>query len=83
MNPPPANLTEPAPPRATPEALLAAARQAVRQYFSSCFWFWREPDVALTTTEDVRSVIENLRENGNHDAWRTAQQLQRMLLQCH
>ena len=65
-----------------PESLLEAARALVRQFFSGCFWF-RHPDAEIQNADDIRVVIENLRENGNHQAWRAAQRLHRQFLQCH
>ena len=60
------------------EALLERARAAVRLYFNSCFWF-RHPDAPLDTADDVRVVVEHLREYGDHSAWRLAQELHKCL----
>ena len=60
------------------EALLERARAAVRQYYPECFWYWRV-DAPIHTSDDVRSVIEQLRSYGGKEAWRLAQDLQRCL----
>ena len=68
-----------APPRPAPEAAVRLARAAVKEFYASCFWF-RHPDAPLPETEeDVRLVIENLRENGNKQAWKVAQNLVKCL----
>ena len=61
-----------------PEAVLERARAAVREYFARCFWFWH-PDHTVQTAEDVRLVIEQLREYGDHKAWKLAQGLHKCL----
>ena len=68
-------------PADVPESLLEAARVLVRQFFGGCFWF-RHPDAEIQNADDIRVVIENLRENGDHQAWRAAQRLHRQFLQC-
>ena len=55
------------------ETVLTQARQAVRD-FHECFWF-RHPEADITDSEDVRLVVQHLREYGGHRAWRRAQQL--------
>ena len=60
------------------EDVLAQARAAVKEYYSSCFWFWN-PEAAITSADDVRSVIEHLRGYGDKQAWRAAQDLSRGL----
>ena len=60
------------------EDVLAQARAAVKEYYSSCFWF-RHPEAEIRSAEDVRVVIEHLREYGDKRAWRVAQDLQRCL----
>lgn len=61
-----------------PQAALDLARAAVREYFTSCFWFWN-PNAAITSDDDVRQVIELLRGYGDKRAWRAAQDIQRCL----
>ena len=64
-------------PPAPPE-LLAQAAALVKSY-PECFWFWH-PDVRIRSLEDVRLVIEHLREYGDRRAWLAAQDLNRCLL---
>ena len=59
------------------EEVLEQARTAVRE-FPGCFWF-RHPESTIETVDDVRVVVENLREYGGHRAWRVAQRLQKCL----
>ena len=66
----------PAPIPAPPE-LIERASALVRNH-AECFWFWH-PDARVRHLEDVRLVIEHLREYGGHRAWREAQELQRCL----
>ncbi len=46
--------------------------------FSECFWF-RHPEAVIRFTDDVRLVIEHLREYGDKRAWAAAADLQRIL----
>ncbi len=62
-------------PPAPPE--LVARAQALVETFHECVW-WRDPRFKITTLEDIREVIEALR-NGGHRAWEAAQSLQRCL----
>ncbi len=57
--------------------ILASAAALVAQ-FPECFWFWRS-DVHLTSSDDVRLVVQNLRKYGNREAWMAAQQLDQCL----
>ena len=61
---------------ASPE-LAARAAERVQQ-FSECFWF-RHPEATVRFTDDVKLVIEHLREYGDKKAWAAAGQLQRSL----
>lgn len=61
---------------ASPEVADRAA-DLVRR-FSECFWF-RHPDAAIRFTDDVRLVIEHLRDYGDKRAWDAAAELQRSL----
>lgn len=61
-----------------PEAVLERARAAVKAYYSSCFWF-RHPKATIETKEDVRVVVEHLREYGDKNAWREAQEIHKCL----
>lgn len=61
---------------ASPE-VVARALELVRT-FSECFWFWH-PDATVRFTDDVRLVIEHLREYGDKKAWAAAADLQRSL----
>lgn len=59
------------------EDLSRMAHEAVKN-FHECFWWWN-PEAPIKTRDDVREVIEALRENGGHRAWWTAQALQKCL----
>jgi hypothetical protein len=61
---------------ASPE-VVAHALELVRT-FSECFWF-RHPEATVRFTDDVRLVIEHLREYGDKKAWAAAADLQRSL----
>ena len=61
---------------ASPE-LAARATELVRK-FSECFWFWH-PEATVRFTDDVKLVIEHLREYGDKKAWAAAGELQRSL----
>ena len=61
-----------------PEAVLERARAAVKEYYSSCFWF-RHPEATVETAEDVRVVVEHLREYGDKKAWKIAQEIHKCL----
>ena len=61
---------------ASPE-LAARATELVRK-FSECFWF-RHPEATVRFTDDVKLVIEHLREYGDKKAWEAAGELQRSL----
>ena len=68
-----------APPRQpVPPELIARAEDLVRRYGAECFWFWH-PEARVRHLDDVRLVVEHLREYGGHQAWREAQELQRCL----
>jgi hypothetical protein len=60
----------------SPEVAERAA-DLVRR-FSECFWF-RHPEAVIRFTDDVRLVIEHLREYGDKRAWAAAADLQRIL----
>ncbi len=66
----------PAPVSAPPEMIARAS--ALVQKHTECFWF-RHPEVRIRHLEDVRLVIEHLREYGDRRAWREAQELHRCL----
>ena len=73
----PAELREYPPPTPAPPELVERAMTFVGKY-PECFWFWH-PDARVRHLEDVRLVIEHLREYGGHSAWRDAQDLYRCL----
>lgn len=80
----PDELREFPPPTPAPQALCERAAALVRRY-PECFWFWHPdaltyPEARMRHLEDVRLVVEHLREHGGHRAWRDAQDLQRCLL---
>lgn len=60
-----------------PQEVLDMAQAAVKN-FHECFWWWHQ-DAKVTTREDVRAVIESLRESGGHKAWAVAQELHKCL----
>lgn len=61
---------------ASPE-VVALATELVRQ-FSECFWFWH-PEASIRYVDDVRLVIEHLREYGDKRAWAAAKELKKCL----
>jgi len=61
---------------ASPE-VLALATELVRK-FSECFWFWH-PEARVRCEDDVRLVIEHLREYGDKRAWAAARELKKCL----
>jgi hypothetical protein len=56
------------------------ARRAMEfvRLFPGCFWFWKE-NPAICFRDDVESVIRNLRDYGDKNAWAAAQELRRCL----
>jgi len=66
----------PPPTPASPE-LVERASALVKKH-SECFWF-RHPEARIRYLEDVRLVVEHLREYGDRRAWREAQELHRCL----
>ena len=65
-------------PTPAPPELVARAAELVKRY-PECFWFW-QPEARIQHLEDVRLVVEHLREYGGHRAWLDAQDLHRCLL---
>jgi hypothetical protein len=65
-------------PPTEPTELIEHAWRLVRE-FPGCFTFWH-PEARLRHREDVRLVVEHLREYGGWRAWRAAQELHRCLL---
>ena len=61
---------------ASPE--VAARALELTGKFSECFWFWH-PEATVRFTDDVKLVIEHLREYGDKKAWAAAADLQRSL----
>jgi hypothetical protein len=57
--------------------LVEQATALVRGH-PECFWFWH-PEARIKNLEDVRLVVEHLREYGDHQAWWDAQELQKCL----
>ncbi|MEK7686122.1 MAG: hypothetical protein AAB466_11935 [Verrucomicrobiota bacterium] len=70
-------LHEVPPPTLAPPELIERAAALVRTY-PECFWF-RHPEARIRHLEDVRLVIDHLREYGDRRAWRAAQELHRCL----
>ena len=73
----PDELHELPPPTLAPPELVERAATLVRSH-PECFWF-RHPDARIRHLEDVRLIIEHLREYGDWRAWRAAQELHRCL----
>lgn len=71
-------LQETAAPVPAPPELVERANDLVRR-FPECFWF-RHPDARMEHLDDVRLVVEHLREYGGWRAWQAAQELHRCLL---
>ena len=67
------------PPRIpAPPELVARAEALVREYDVKCFWFWH-PDAKVKYIDDIELVIHHLREYGDHEAWKAAQELRKCL----
>lgn len=62
---------------AAPPALIERARELVRAH-PECFWF-RPPEARIRHLEDIRLVVERLREYGDRRAWWAAQELHKCL----
>jgi hypothetical protein len=73
----PDELREMPPPTPAPPELVEQATALVRGH-PECFWFWH-PEARIKNLEDVRLVVEHLREYGDHQAWWDAQELQKCL----
>ncbi len=73
----PDELHEWPPPTPAPPELVERASALVRKH-PECFWFWH-PAARVLHLEDVRLVIEHLREYGDRRAWWSAQELHRCL----
>lgn len=79
----PDQLRELPPPTPAPPELCARAAALVRRH-PECFWFWHpdalaHPEARVRHFEDVRLVVERLREHGDRQAWWDAQELHRCL----
>lgn len=70
-------LHESPPPTPAPPELIERASALVRTY-PECFWF-RHPEARIRHIEDVRLVVDHLREYGDRRAWLSAQELHRCL----
>ncbi len=66
-----------APGTPAPAELVARAEALVKAH-PECFWF-RHPEARIRHHEDVRLVVEHLREYGDARVWLEAQELQRCL----
>ena len=65
------------PPTPAPSELVEQATALVRAY-PECFWF-RHPEARIESLEDVRLVVEHLREYGGWREWAAAQKLHKCL----
>ena len=61
---------------APPELVERAAALVLKH--PECFWF-RHPEARIRYLQDVRLVVEHLREYGDHQGWWDAQELQKCL----
>ncbi len=61
-----------------PQDLIEQAEALVRKH-PECFWF-RHPEARISHLEDVRLIVERLREYGDRATWREAQGLLACLL---
>lgn len=64
-------------PTPAPQELIERAVMLVRSH-PECFWF-RHPEARVRHLEDVRLIVEHLREYGDRRAWLAAQDLHRCL----
>lgn len=62
---------------AAPPALIERASELIRSH-PECFWF-RHPEAQIRHLEDIRLVVEHLREYGDRRAWWAAQELHKCL----
>ena len=60
-----------------PPGLIERAHELVRTH-PECFWF-RHPEARIRYLEDIRLVVEHLREYGDRRAWWAAQELHKCL----
>jgi len=56
---------------------VALACDLVRK-FPECFWFWH-PEARVRSADDIRLVIQHLREYGDKQAWAAARDLKQCL----
>ncbi len=73
----PEELRELPPLAPAPPELVERAKALVRS-FPECFWF-RHPEARIRYIEDIRLVVEHLREYGDRRAWYAAQELHKCL----
>lgn len=73
----PDELHELTPPTPAPPELIERAAELVHSHHE-CFWF-RHPEARIRHLEDVRLVVEHLREYGDRRAWWAAQELHKCL----
>ncbi|HMO49950.1 MAG TPA: hypothetical protein PKE26_04400 [Kiritimatiellia bacterium] len=73
----PRTVEEYPPPTPAPEELIARATELVKKH-PECFWF-RHPEACIRHLEDIRLVVEHLREYGDRKTWFEAQELHECL----
>jgi hypothetical protein len=61
-----------------PSSALLERALEVKKKFPECFIAWN-PESKITTREDVELVVQELRDWGNHEGWRAAQELHKCL----
>ena len=61
-----------------PPEITRLTRTPLVQTYPECFWF-RHPEARIRYLEDVRVIIEHLREYGDRRAWWAAQELHQCL----
>lgn len=52
---------------------LARAQEAFSRYYARCFWFM-DPKLVVTE-ENLPRIAEGLRNHGDREAWRLAEEL--------
>jgi len=77
MSEAPDQLEEFPPPTPAPRELIEQATALLKAY-PECFWFWHS-EAQVRHLEDVRLVVDHLREYGDRRAWWSAQKLHRCL----
>lgn len=59
-------------------AMAIARASAAIGEFPACFWF-RNPAAEVATIDDVRLIVQRLRQHGNRQAWQVALEIEQCL----